>query len=194
MAFNPTAHRLGICTVAVLTALGVSACGSSEKKTAPSAYVSQVCTAIGGLLRTMETDGALLSKEVGKLRNSAEGRAALSHAVNSMLDAANQAVAGLKAAGVPDVSEGKAISKHLIGAFEEVRSLLINDERRLAGQQATTGKSTAEAAHQLDHDIENSLSSVGASLGQLHSAKLSQAASTAPACQALASQGGAIGS
>src|SRR5579875_545324 len=176
-------ERFGAVSLAAITA--VAACGSSEKKTAPSAYVSQVCTAIGGLLRTVQTDAAALSSEVHRSRGTAERKAALSHLLSSALQAADQAVSGLKAAGVPDVAEGRQISRRLVGAFEEVRSVLINDQRRASLLNTGSARAFGEESRQLGRDLENSLSSVGGSLSQLHSAKLDQAAASSPACQAL---------
>src|SRR5579875_2488138 len=122
MVVRAGVRRTSVGVACLVCALAFSACGSSEKKTAPAAYVSQVCTSIGGLLRTVQSGAATLAGASGKLRSPAEGKAALSQLLGSAVSAADQAVAGLKAAGTPDVSGGKEIAKRLVGAFEEVKS------------------------------------------------------------------------
>lgn len=179
-------QRLLLGCAAAATTVALAACGSSEpKRTAPAAYVSQVCTSISNLLQTTMADEKQLAATAAHASSPTDVKAAVQRLVAGALTAAEQTVSELKAAGVPDVANGKQISTRLIAAFEKAVTLYKQASQKAAALPTNSPEAFSKEDHQLGSFLENSAGSIGSSLGQIQSRQLGEAAAKSPACQAL---------
>ena len=105
--------------------------------------------------------------------------------VGGMTTDARKLAADVKAAGVPDVSNGQQISSALQTAFTRFEAALTTYQTQV--NQLPTSSPTAfkTASSQLTTSLQQSLGGIGSGLSGLKSPQLVQAASHTPACQSL---------
>jgi hypothetical protein len=182
----PAAKAARPAALALVTACLLAACGSGNKPGTVSAgsYASQVCTSVGTWLRGIEASSAQISRQLRGGSTSQNAKRALEALVGSAVADSERVVDSLRAAGVPDVSNGKTISASLIGAFEHATAEL----QTLKGQVAHLSTEPARfraGALQLSASLQRSLGSIGSGLASLHSPALQKAAGTSAACRNL---------
>jgi hypothetical protein len=177
--------RIASAALALAAVLLVSACGGSGKaRTAPASYVSQVCSSVGAWLGGIQSSSAKMSAQLKSDSTPADAKRALESLVGSAVADSERVVASLRAAGVPDVSNGATISAHLVAAFQHATTEL----RALQSQVRslpTSPSAFRAGAHTLSASLQSSLSGIGSGLQGLHSPALEQAAGQSAACRNL---------
>jgi hypothetical protein len=180
-------HAFVLPALAVVVALALAACGGggSSDKVTPSAYVTSVCKAVGPFEKDVVNRTSALN--LSTISSPAQGRTALQGFLSSISTDTKKALAQLKAAGTPDVKNGKAIANAIVNAFGQLDTTMTQAVKQ--SQSLPTNSATAfkAAAQKLGATVRNSMSSIGTNLqsGTLKSPALEQAAAKAPACKAL---------
>lgn len=181
-------RRAALALAFLAVPLAVGACGGSSKRQAtvsPDAYVSQVCTSVGTWLRTVESGSSQIERELKPGATPAAAKQALEGLMQATVASSERAVAGLRAAGAPDVAEGKSISARLLGAFERATSELASARRQVASLPTASASAFRSSAQALAASLRSSVSGIGSGLSELHSATLEQAAARSAACRSL---------
>lgn len=168
----------------VAISLTVAACGSSSSSSSgptPAAYVKSICQAIGPLEKTVQSRSSQLN--LAGIKSPADGKTALQSFLTAVAADTDKAVSKLKAAGVPNVSNGKQVSAAIVGAFTQLKSAL--DKAAAQAGSLPTGSATAfkTAAQALGTSVQSSMSGIGGSLSNLKSPDLESAIKKEPACQ-----------
>ena len=174
--------------VPVLVALAIAGCGSSSNSSSsvsPAAYVKSICSAISPFEKDIRARSSALN--LSSIKNPSQGRTALHNFLTAVAGDADHAVTQLQAAGVPKVSNGKAISDGIVNAFSTLKGALSQAADRANTLPTSNAKVFKLAAQALGNGVRGSMSSISSSLGSLKSPTLEQAAAKEPACKALAS-------
>ncbi len=177
---------LAIACLALPPAL--AACGGSSKAPAtvsPDAYVSQVCTSVGTWLRTVESSSSEIDRELKPGATPAAAKQALEGLLQSTVTSSERAVAGLRAAGVPDVAQGKTLSARVLDAFERATAELSGAKQKVASLPTSSASAFRSSTQALAASLRSSVAGIGSGLSELHSAALAQAAARSAACRSL---------
>lgn len=174
--------------LAVLAALGAAlgGCGSSSAGSdtvTPAAYVTAICKSVG----PFETDIATRSSALNSvsINNPAQGKQALEAFLNAASRDTNRAVSQLKAAGSPNVANGKPLASQIVSVFSRLNQALGLAARQAQNLPTSSTSAFRSAAQRLGGSVRNSMTSIGQGLSGLRSAKLEQAAAKDPACQTI---------
>ena len=169
-----------------LTALVVAGCGSSgSSKVTPAAYVKSICSAIAPFERDVQTRSSALN--FSSIKNASQGKSALHGFLTAIVSDTGDAVAKLKSAGTPNVSNGKAIANGIVGAFTQLKSALSQAAQKSESLPTSSPQAFKSGAQSLGLQVRSSMSNIGASLSGLRSPELEKAAAKEPACKSLAS-------
>jgi hypothetical protein len=158
---------------------------ASTAKVSPATYTKSVCTAFSGFISSIKARQAQLKVSAVPNTTPAQGKQLLATFVGGMTTDARKLAADVKAAGVPDVSNGQQISSALQTAFTRFEAALTTYQTQV--NQLPTSSPTAfkTASSQLTTSLQQSLGGIGSGLSGLKSPQLVQAASHTPACQSL---------
>jgi hypothetical protein len=169
---------------AVVLAVSLAACGGSGSSgVSPAAYVKSVCEAIGPFEKTVQSRSQALN--LSKPQNATDGKKALQGFLTAVASDTDQAVGKLKAAGSPNVANGKQVSQAIVTAFTRLKSALTAAAAK-AGTLPTDSPAAFQAGAQaLGASVQTSIGGIGTSLGNLKSTDLENAAKKEPACQSL---------
>jgi hypothetical protein len=172
------------CAIAIT--IGLAACGgSSSSGPSPAAYVKSICNAIGPFEKTVQQRSSALN--LSNIKSAADGKTALKTFLTQVASDTDQAVAKLKAAGIPDVSNGKQVSAAIVGAFTQLKSALDKAASQAGSLPTASPQAFQTAAQALGSSVQSSMSGIGGSLSNLKSPDLEAAAKKEPACQSLGS-------
>jgi hypothetical protein len=177
---------------ALAAVLALAACGGSSSKSSstsatvtPAAYVHSVCQAVG----PFETDVVKRSSalNLSTISSPSQGKSALQGFLSAIATDTKQALSKLKAAGTPNVKNGKQIAGAISNAFAQLDTTMssaVGQAQALPTNSATAFKS---AAQKLGTTVRTSMASIGTNLqsGTLKSPELEQAASKDTACKSL---------
>jgi len=168
--------------VAVVIASLLAGCGSSGSKGVSAAsYAKTICTAVDSFQKDAQSRVGNLSATT----NLAAHKAALQSAFGAVAADAGHALASLKAAGTPNMTNGKATADALVQGFTQVQTAL-SRATTLVGKLPTTSQSAFKsAATPIATAVEASLASLGTSLSGLKSSEFDKAAASEPACKSL---------
>lgn len=166
-----------------LTVLAVGCGSSGSSKVSPAAYVKSVCSAIGPFEKQVQTRSSEL--DLASVKNATEGRTALHNFLSAVASDTDHAVTQLKAAGTPDVSNGKAISTGIVDAFTAVKTALSDAADKASTLPTSSPQTFKTAASALGTDVQGSMSKIGTSLNSLKSPTLQAAAAKEPACKSI---------
>jgi hypothetical protein len=157
-------------------------CGSSAKpKVTAGSYVKSVCSAISPLERDVVNRSSALNGSTAT--NAAQAKKTLQGFLGAIEQDSDHAVSQIRAAGTPDISNGKTVSAAIVRTFTELRNamrLAVTKSRSLPTDSASSFNSAAQA---LTTSVKGSLNSIDAS--GLSNPALEKAASKEPACQSL---------
>jgi hypothetical protein len=182
--------RRPLCTAFVVLALAamISACGSggssgSSSGVSAAEYVKAICTAVG----PFEKDVAARSNALNsaKLTSAAQGKKAVQDFLSAVSNDTDQALTKLQAAGTPDVSNGKAISTAIVGAFKQLQTAIGTALTQAKNLDTSSPQAFQKGATALGSTVQSSLGGISTSLGKLKSADLEKAAAKEPACTSL---------
>jgi hypothetical protein len=175
-----------VALVALALTVVLAGCGSSgSSKVSPATYVKSVCSAIGPFEKQVQSRSSALN--LSSIKSAAEGKAALHDFLSAVASDTDHAVSQLKAAGVPDVSNGKAISTGIVSAFTQVKTALTAAAGRTSSLPTANPQAFKTAAASLGAGVQASMSKIGTSLGSLKSPTLEAAAAKEPTCKSIGS-------
>ena len=171
--------------LAVSLTLGACGGGSSSGSSSvtPAAYVKAICQSVGPFEKDVQSRSSALN--LGAIKNPAQGKTALQGFLSAVASDTDNAVSKLKAAGSPDVKNGKQISSAIVTAFSQLRGAL--SQAVSSANSLPTGSAAAfkPAAVTLGNPVRTSMSNIGSGLTGLSSPALESAAKKEPACQSL---------
>ena len=173
-----------LATVALVTACGSSGSGgSSSSGVTAAAYVKAICTAVG----PFEKDVAARSNALNsaKLTSAAQGKQAVQQFLTAVSDDTDQALTKLRAAGTPDVSNGKTISTTIVSAFQQLHTAIGTALTQAKNLSTSSPQAFQKGATALGGTVQQSLGGISTSLGKLKSPDLEKAAAKEPSCTAL---------
>jgi hypothetical protein len=170
----------GFCVLAI--SVGLAACGSSGSSgSTPAAYVKSICQAIGPFEKTVSSRSSALN--LSTIKSPADGKKALQGFLSAVASDTDAAVNKLKAAGTPNVSNGKEVSQAIVGAFTALKAALSKAASQAGSLPTTSPDAFKTAAQALGTSVQSSMGGIGSSLGNLKSPALESAAKKEPACQ-----------
>jgi hypothetical protein len=175
-----------LATAAAALVLGLAACGGSSGVSA-GAYVKSFCQAVGpfesDVVKRTNTLAVTRSKSV------AEGKKAFQSFLSGIAADSRRAASQLRAAGTPNVKNGKAFAQTIVGAFDQLNRTMDQAVKQAASLPTSTPQAFTAAARQVDDTVRSSMTQIGTKLqsGGLRSPALEQAAAKEPACRAFGS-------
>ncbi len=180
---------VGSKAVAALGALAVTmalaACGgSSSSGVSAAAYVKSICQAVGPFEKDVQTRSQAISN-LGSGATAAQGKKALQDFLSAVVADTDTAINKLKAAGTPNVNNGKTIGAAIVAAFTALKTALATADKTATTLPTTSPEAFKTAAQQLGSTITTSMGGIGSSLNNLKSADLEAAAKKEPACQSI---------
>jgi hypothetical protein len=167
--------------VAVLAGCG----GSSSSAVSASTYVKSICSAIGPFEKNIQARSKALN--LASITNVRQGKTALLGFLVAMVTDTDRAVAQLKAAGTPDVGNGKQIASGVVGAFARMKGALAQAAKRADSLPTNSPTAFKNGANKLGNNVESSIGGISAGLAGLKSPELEKAAAGDPTCKTLAS-------
>jgi hypothetical protein len=178
---------------AVLTAvLALAACGGSSSNTnsttsivSPAAYVHSVCKAVG----PFETDVVKRSSalNLSNISSPAQGKTALQGFLTAISTDTKQALTQLKAAGTPNVKNGKQIASAISSAFAQLGTTMSSALQQAKSLPTNSAAQFKSGAQKLGSSVRSSMGKIGTNLqsGTLKSPELEKAAAKDSACKSL---------
>jgi hypothetical protein len=177
---------------ALAAVLALAACGGSSSKSSstsatvtPAAYVHSVCQAVG----PFETDVVKRSSalNLSTISSPSQGKAALQGFLSAIATDTKQALSKLKAAGTPNVKNGKQIAGAISNAFAQLDTTMSAAVGQAQALPTNSPAAFKSAAQKLGTTVRTSMSSIGTNLqsSTLKSPELEQAASKDTACKSL---------
>jgi hypothetical protein len=170
--------------LAVSLALG--ACGSSSSSSVSAGtYVKKVCQSVGPFEKDVQARSSSLNLET--IKSAAQGKTALQGFLTAVSSDTDKAVSQLKAAGTPNVKNGKQISTAIVSAFTQLHTALGSAVSSANSLPTTSATAFKTAATSLGNTVRTSMSNIGSGLNGLSSPDLESAAKKEPACTSLSS-------
>ena len=184
------AKAVAALAVVLLAALAAGGCGgsgskNSSEKSSPEAYVNRVCSSVGQWLRSVENGSAQIGRELTPGSTPAHAKQALETLMRNSVADSESVVAGLRAAGTPDVANGEQIAAALVGSFEQATTALRGVETQVKALPTNDPNAFLVAAKRLGNSVQSSLSSIGSGLSSLRSSELQKAAAKSEECKNL---------
>jgi hypothetical protein len=165
--------------------LSLVACGgSSSSGVSAGDYVKSVCQAVGPFEKDVQTRSQALSK-LGSGASAAQGKKALQDFLAAVVADTQAAINKLKAAGTPNVKNGKAIEAAIVSAFGALKVALSQANTSASALPTSSPEAFRTAATTLGATITTSMSGIGSSLNNFKSAELEAAAKKEPACKVI---------
>jgi hypothetical protein len=159
--------------------------GGGDETVSADEYVSDVCTAITGMVDVLQGGQTELQNALSS--DPAEGKDLLVGFLNDSADTLETTREDLEAAGVPDVESGEEIAEAIPAAFGDLQASI---EDAAAQAEDVSTDSPAEFIEQVEavgKTVQEAGTQVGESLNELAtSEELEAAAEEAEACQQLA--------
>jgi hypothetical protein len=176
---------------ALAAVFALAACGGSSSKSStsptvtPAAYVHSVCQAVG----PFETDVVKRSSalNLSTISSPSQGKSALQGFLSAIATDTKQALSKLKAAGTPNVKNGKQIAGAISNAFAQLDTTMSAAVGQAQALPTNSPAAFKSAAQKLGTTVRTSMSSIGTNLqsSTLKSPELEQAASKDTACKSL---------
>lgn len=158
-------------------------CGSSSSsKVSTATYVKTVCSAISPLEQDiMNRTQALTNSK----QNAVEAKKALEGFLSAVANDADRAVSRIKAAGTPDISNGKSVASDIVKAFTQLRDAMHTASAKAGSLPTASPSAYKTAAQALNTSLSSSLNNIDAT--GLKNPDIEQAAAKEPACKSLSS-------
>lgn len=157
-------------------------CGSGgSSKVSAGTYVKSVCSAISPLERDVSIRASALNDTTAS--NASDAKRTLQSFLNAIEQDSEHAVSQIRAAGTPDISNGKSVSGAIVRAFSQLRDAMkvaVTKSQALPTDSASSFNSAAQA---LTTSVRGSLNGIDAS--GLTNPALEKAATKEPACKSL---------
>jgi hypothetical protein len=149
--------------------------------------VSAVCSAVGPFAKDVTSRaGSLTSALSGSVSKSpAQGKALLKGFLGAISADSSRALSQIKAAGTPNVPNGKAIADRLVSVFSRLDRAIKTADRQAAALPTSSASAFRTAAASLGSTIQSSVSGIGSGLSNLRSPQLEKAAAKSAACRSI---------
>jgi hypothetical protein len=178
-------RKLTALVGALALSVTLAACGgSSSSGVSAGAYVKSICQAVGPFEKDVQSRSAAISN-LGSGTSAAQGKKALQNFLSAVVADTDAAINKLKAAGTPNVNNGKQIEAAIVSAFTQLKTALTTANKSAASLPTSSPQAFKTAAQQLGSTITSSMSGIGSSLNNLKSADLEAAAKKEAACQSI---------
>lgn len=166
-----------MCAAAVAIAIAVGGCGSSSGVSAAS-YVSSVCKAVGPFAKEVSSRAGALSSALSgsAFKSPAQGKALLTGFLGAIASESDRALAQIKAAGTPNVPNGKEIAGRLVSVFARLDRAIKTADHQAASLPTSSAAAFRAAAAILGSSVQSSVSGIGSGLSNLRSPQLEKAA------------------
>jgi hypothetical protein len=168
-------------------ALLISACGDDDDgggdSVAVGEFASDICTAFTdwtGAIQERQTD---LQEGLDPGASPQEGKDALSGFLDEAVEASDQLVEDVEAAGTPDTENGEDAAEALQGAAEDARDKLADAQERVEELPTDSPQAFSEAADEFGNDVRSALEGVGDGLEEIDTPELDKAIDEESACQ-----------
>jgi hypothetical protein len=162
----------------LLAVAACAGCGSSgSSKVSASNYVSAVCSAIAPLEKDVVTRSSALDNATAA--NATEAKKTLQEFLIAVEQGSSHALDKIKAAGTPDISDGKAVAGTIVQAFTELRDAMrvaVTKSHSLPTDSPASFKTAAQALGASVRGSLNKINSSGLSNPDLEKAAANQAA------------------
>jgi hypothetical protein len=181
---HPASLRCAITLViALFVAVGCGGSGSSgsSSKVSPDKYVSAVCSAISPLERDVVTRSSALNNTTAT--NAAQAKKTLQGFLTAVQQDSEHALTQIKAAGTPDISNGKTVSGTIVAAFTQLRDAMKVASGKATSLPTDSAAKFKTAAEALGTSVKGSLNNIDAS--GLSNPELEKAAAKQAACKSL---------
>jgi hypothetical protein len=152
-------------------------------------FVTALCTEMGNWIASLQEGQTTVTESV-EPGNIQSGIDALAAFFDSAVTATEDLIAGIEAAGVPDVDGGEEIQQEFIDRFTEAKTALESARDQVDALPADDPQAFQDAAGDLSTTIQAQLSAVGDALSTLSQPELDQEAASNTACTSLQSAGG----
>lgn len=183
-----TGGKLTWVAVVVALAVAVAGCGGSSAPPAvtPAAYVHSVCQAVGPFESDVVKRSSALN--LSTITSPSQGKTALQGFLAAISSDTKQALSKLKAAGAPNVKNGKAIANAISNAFAQLDTTMTKAVKQSTSLPTRSPAAFKAAAQTLGTTVRTSMASIGTNLqsGTLKSPALERAAGKDTACKSLA--------
>ncbi len=144
-------------------------------------YVRSVCSAISPLERSVVTRSSALNNSPAS--NATEAKRTLQGFLNAIANDSAHAVSRIRAAGTPDIPDGKTVAGAIVKTFTELRDAMRLAVTKAQSLPTDSASSFNSAAHALTTSVRGSLNNIDAS--GLSNPDLEKAAAAEPACKSL---------
>jgi hypothetical protein len=166
-------------SAALVLAVLVAACGSggSSSQVSAAKYMRSVCGAVGPWVRdvTLRANSLNFSPK----STPAQRKKETENYLDAVVADSQNAIAKLRAAGVPNIKDGKTVAGAIVGDFNQLATTM----SRAAAQARSLPTNSAAAFNAAARALGTSISSSINSLNSLRNAQLERAAANEPACK-----------
>ena len=171
------------CALALVAAVALCAgCGSSgSAKIPPASYVKSVCSAISPLERDVVMRSSALNNTTAA--NATQAKKTLRGFLTAVEKDSDHALSRIRAAGTPDISNGKVVAGTIVKAFTELRDAMRAASAKATSLPTNSASSFKTAAQALGAGVRGSLNKIDAS--GLSNPDLEKAAAREAACKNL---------
>ncbi len=174
---------------ALIVAIALAGCGSSSpKKVSADTYVRSVCTSTAGWYHSVQSAAASLQTKVHSSPSISSVKTAYVSFINTLLHATSRTEQQLRAAGAPNVKNGKGVASEVVNAFDRARRGLENAATQVRKAPTNSSSAFETAAGGIQATIQRSLASMS-SLAPQKNPQLHAAAQKDPSCQRLRALG-----
>jgi hypothetical protein len=174
--------KLSVVAITIVLA----GCGSSSSSgVSAGSYVKAICSSIGPFEKDVQARAGALN--LSAITNVSQGKTALVGFLDAMVTDTDKAVTQLKAAGNPDVKNGKAIAAGVVSAFTKLKQALQTAANQAKSLPTSSPDAFKTAATTLGTTVRTTISTIGGSLNGLKSSQLESAAAKDPTCKSLSS-------
>ena len=184
-----SARLSGAIGVVACAALLAGGCGGSSAtaKVKPTAYFTSVCGAVGDWVTSVKARESALVEGLPSLSSAVQGRRALQGFVADVITATHRAQTRVKAAGVPNLSDGRRVASTLRNAFDRIDGVLARAQSQTNHLPTSNPAAFSAAATQMGSSVQQALTSIGSGLSSELSPTVDKASSQIPACRSLKS-------
>ena len=172
--------------VAVI-ALFIPACGDDDDDGGDSVavgdYASDICTAFFGWRDAIQDGQTDLASTLGPDAEPQEGKDALQGFLDNAVEASDQLIEDVEAAGTPDTENGEEAADVLQTAAERARDRLVDAQAAVGDLPTESPEAFSEAADEFGNDVREALGGAGEGLEDVDSPELDEAFDEEEACQ-----------
>lgn len=170
--------------LALIASVGVlaSACGEDESISVGD-YANDLCTALIDWTETVRTSQMELQEGAQPDQSPADDREALQQFVDSAVDASDQLVEDVDAAGTPDTENGEEAAEAFRAAVEETSGELEDAQAEVGELPTDTAESYRSAVDEFVTGLRGTLDGIDDQLQDVEAPELERALDEASACQ-----------